>query len=88
MPATWKTLAKKHLGDANAPTTDENQDRVAKAEIADLFQKGYDERQIAMIWNGGVPRRKVGTTKTTSGKTINYDTGKYADKVLSIYKNS
>ncbi len=88
MPATWKTLAKKHLGDANAPTTDENQDKVAKAEIADLFRQGYDERQIAMIWNGGVPRRKVGTTKTTSGKTINYDTGRYADKVLSIYKNS
>lgn len=88
MPATWKTLAKKHLGNANAPTTDENQDMVAKAEIADLFRQGYDERQIAMIWNGGVPRRKVGTTKTTAGKTINYDTGKYADKVLAIYKNS
>lgn len=87
MPATWKRLAQKHLGDANAPTTDENQDLVAKAEIADLFKKGYNEREIAMIWNGGVPRRKVGTTKTTTGKTINYDTGKYADNVLKLYNS-
>lgn len=85
MPATWKKLAGKYLGDAGASTTDANQDKVAKAYISDLFKQGYDERQVAMIWNGGTPNRKVGTTKTTSGKTIKYDTGKYADSVLAIY---
>lgn len=87
MPDTWRILATKYLGNGKAPLSDANQDLVAKSYISDLFRQGYDERQIAMIWNGGVPRRKVGTTKTTSGKTISYDTGRYADNVLAIYNS-
>lgn len=87
MPATWASLAKKYLGNGNAPTTDENQDRVAKAYISDLFSQGYDAQQIAMIWNGGKPYRRTGTVKTKAGKTIKYDTAAYASKVISIYKN-
>lgn len=87
MPDTWRRLAQKYLGNGSAPTTDQNQDMVAKSYISDLFKQGYNEQQIAMIWNGGVPTRKVGTTKTKDGRTINYDTGRYANNVLSIYNS-
>lgn len=86
MPATWKTLAKKYLGSATAPTTDANQDKVAFLRIRDLLKAGYSESQVAMIWNGGKPYRRVGTVKTKAGKVIRYDTAAYASKVLSIYR--
>lgn len=84
MPATWHSWAGKYLGNANAAPTNANQDAVAKAHIRELMNRGYDERQIAMIWNGGQPYRKVGTTTTTNGRTIRYDTGHYADSVLAL----
>lgn len=86
MPATWKTLAKKYLGSATAPTTDQNQDKVAFLRIRDLLKAGYSEAQVAMVWNGGKPYRRTGTVKTTSGKLVRYDTAAYATSVLAIYE--
>lgn len=85
MPKTWASLAKRYLGDAHAPTTERNQDTVAITHIDTLLKSGYSIQQVAMIWNGGKPYRRVGTTKTKDGKTIKYDTKAYADKVLAIY---
>lgn len=86
MPATWASLAKKYLGDAKAPTTDANQDKVAFLRIRDLLKAGHSEKEVAMIWNGGKPYRKVGTVKTKAGKTIRYDTAAYASDVLALYE--
>lgn len=86
MPKTWHSLAKKYLGDANAKPTDANQDKVAITHINALLKSGYTPSQVAMIWNGGKPYRRVGTTRTVDGKVIKYDTKAYADKVLAIYK--
>lgn len=82
MPSTWSQWAKQYLGNANAPMTPQNQDTVAKAKISDLFNQGYNEQQIALIWNGGQPVIKKGVNKYG----VPYDTGKYANSVLSIYK--
>lgn len=87
MPQTWKSLAKRYLKDANATPTNDNQDKVAVSHIKALLEQGNTPRQIAMIWNGGKPYRRTGTTTTKSGKVIHYDTGKYADTVLAIYNN-
>lgn len=83
MPATWKGWANKYLGNANAPMTPENQDKVALAKIQDLMNQGYNAQQIALIWNGGSPTIKSGTNKFG----VKYDTGAYANKVLAALKN-
>lgn len=79
MPSTWKGWAKQYLGNANAPMTKENQDKVAIAKINDLLKKGYNEEQIALIWNGGEAKVKKGVNKYG----VKYDSGAYAKKVLA-----
>lgn len=79
MPATWKGWAGDYLGDPNAPMTKANQDAVARAKISDWLAQGYNPEQIALLWNGGEPRRKKGVNQ----HGVPYDSGAYADRVLS-----
>lgn len=67
------------------PFTPENQDRVALARIQDLLDQGYNAEQVALIWNGGEPRRKSGFNASIG---LSYDSGAYADKVLAALNNS
>ena len=78
MPSTWKIWAKTYLGNANAPMTKSNQDKVATAKINSLLKQGYSAREIALIWNGGSPTVKKGVNKYG----VKYDTLAYANKVL------
>jgi hypothetical protein len=80
MPETWQALAQRHLGNANAQMSPENQDKVAKKEIERLLSLNYTPEQIALIWNGGEPKRKAGVNRYG----IKYDTGAYADDVLAL----
>lgn len=80
MPATWKSWAKTYLGNANAPMTPANQDKVAHAKINDLLKQGYTPQQIALIWNGGQPVAKAGVNRFGQ----KYDSGAYANKVVGV----
>lgn len=84
MPATWKSWAGQYLGNANAPQTPENQDKVAVSRITDLVNQGYSPREIALIWNGGQPIVKKGV----NAKGVKYDSGSYADKFMAAYTGS
>ena len=79
MPATWKQWAKQYLGNANAPMSNENQDKVALAKINELLKQGRTPREIALIWNGGTPKEKKGV----NSKGVAYDSGAYANKVMA-----
>lgn len=83
MPSTWKSWAKTYLGNANAPMTPANQDKVALARIQALLNEGRNAQQIALIWNGGSPTIKAGVNKWGQ----KYDTGAYAKKVLAALNN-
>lgn len=78
MPDTWRDWAQRYLGNASAPMTKENQDKVALAKINELLQQGHDAREIALIWNSGTTQEKKGINKYG----IAYDTGAYAKKIL------
>jgi len=84
MPSSWSSWAKTYLGDANAPMTPANQDKVAMAKIQSLLDQGYDARQVALIWNGGQPVEKKGV----NSKGVAYDSGAYANKVLGVLGKS
>jgi DNA-binding NarL/FixJ family response regulator len=83
MPSTWKSWAGKYLGNANAPMTKINQDKVATSRISELLKQGYDSKEIALIWNGGSPTVKKGV----NSYGVKYDTGAYANKVLSTLRS-
>ena len=80
MPGTWHTWAKQYLGNAYAPMTKTNQDRVATKHVESLIQQGYSPFEVALIWNGGEPRIKKGMT--ASG--VQYDSGAYARKIVAL----
>lgn len=80
MPSSWASWAKTYIGDANAPMTAANQDKVAMAKIQSLLDQGYDARQVALIWNGGQPVEKKGV----NSKGVAYDSGAYANKVVGV----
>lgn len=82
MPSSWKSWAGKYLGNANAPMTQQNQDKVAQAKIQDLLNQGYNPQQVALIWNGGEPVVKKGVNRYG----VAYDSGAYANKVLNALR--
>lgn len=81
---TWQGWAQKHLGDANAQLTPENQNKVAYSQIKEWKDQGYNPGQIASLWNSGSPdpTGKVGVNKYG----VNYDTPSYVNKVVGTYK--
>jgi hypothetical protein len=79
MPSSWSAWAGQYLGNKNAPMSPQNQDKVAQARIQDLLNQGYNAGQIALIWNGGTPTVKKGVNRFG----VAYDSGAYANKVLS-----
>lgn len=83
MPSTWKQWSREILGNPSAPMTPENQDRVAIAKISDWLNKGYNEAEIALMWNGGEPKVKRGVNRYG----VKYDSGAYAKEVLSVLNN-
>lgn len=87
MPDTWKGAAKDILGDANAPMTPENQNKVAYTRIKQWKDEGYRPDQIASKWNHGSPDYKgVVGDRIVNGKKVHYDTPAYVRKVQSIYE--
>lgn len=84
MPSTWTDWAGAYLGNPNAPMTQQNQDQVAMAKISELIKQGYNEQQIALIWNGGSPNVKKGV----NSYGVAYDSGAYANKVMNALQYS
>lgn len=89
MPNTWKAWAGTHLGDANAPMTMENQNKVAYNQIKSWKDKGYNPAQIAAAWNAGEGSLKEDKWKTNVGTNslgVKYDTPSYVKNVSKYYQ--
>lgn len=86
MPDTWNALSQKHLGQAGAPMTVENQNKVAYGQIKEWKDKGYNPAQIASLWNSGNPDAYKQGLKGTNAKGVAYDVPAYVAKVSQYYK--
>lgn len=89
MPETWKAWSAKHLGDANAPMTVENQNRVAYNQVKEWKTKGYNPAQIAAAWNAGEGKVANDAWKSNVGVNefgVQYDTPNYVKKVSQYYR--
>jgi hypothetical protein len=80
----WSSWGQQYLGDANAPLTPANQDKVAYNRISDLAKEGYNAAQVASIWNSGKPdpTGNIGVNKQTGEK---FDTPQYVKSVGNTY---
>lgn len=53
IPATWKNYAQQTLGDASAPMTPDNQNKVTYSTLEKWKQEGKTWAQMASMWNAG-----------------------------------
>lgn len=86
MPATWASVSKQVAGKV-LQQTPANEQMVAEKKIQQLLDRGFDERQVALIWNtslGGAetPREISGVNKFG----VKYDSGAYANKVQRAFQ--
>lgn len=89
LPDTWKAGAQKYLGDANAPLTLENENKVAYSQIKEWKDKGYNPGQIAAAWNAGEGSLTGDRWKTMQGTNsygVKYDVPKYVNSVYANYE--
>jgi hypothetical protein len=83
MPETWKGAAKKVLGNANAPMTPVNQDKVAYYTIKKLKDAGHTPEEVASIWNSGKPQWQGNVGVNSKG--VKFDTPAYVNSVIDKY---
>lgn len=79
---TWEFHSKKYFNEVLDITIPENQDKVAQKKVIELINKGYNDAEIASIWNCGSKyyKGKVGVNKYG----IKYNVPKYVKEFLII----
>lgn len=77
MPANWPSWARTYLGNAKAPQTPSNQEKVAAGKFTSLYKSLGSWRRVAYWWLTG--------SKQTSGWSA-YAT-RYVNKVMGYYRN-
>lgn len=85
MPETYRSLARKYLGDDNAPATPQNQDQLAYKQIKEWKDKGMSPSQIAAAWNAGEGSIAGDAWKNRVGVNeygVRYDTPSYVNNVM------
>lgn len=75
MPSNWPSWARRYIGDARAPQTPRNQERVATGKFTSLHRSLDSWRRVAYWWLTG--------SKRTSGWSA-YAT-RYVNKVMRLY---
>lgn len=85
---TWKGVAQKYLGDANAPLTSTNENKASYLRIKEWKDAGYNVGQIASMWNAGEgrPNAYAENWRGVNKHGVAYDTPAYARKVASAYQ--
>lgn len=87
VPGTYKSYAKKYLGNENAEPNVENQNKIAYSFVKEKKDAGYNPAQIASMWNAGEgrPNAYKENHKGVNSKGVQYDTPAYVAKVSKYY---
>lgn len=93
--STWKGVAKKYLGDENAPLNRANENKATYKRIKEWKDAGYKPAQIASMWNAGEgePDAYKGTFRNGQPSVginsygVRYDTPSHAKKVIANFQN-
>lgn len=84
MPKTWENYSKQTFGKV-VPLTHEAESEVVLNKVNKWLDQGYNESQIASMWNAGEGRPDAykQNWKGVNSKGVSYDTPAYAKKVAS-----
>lgn len=85
---TWKGVAQKYLGDANAPLNAANENKATYLRFKDWKDQGYKPYQIAAMHNAGEGRPDAYKDNVgTNSFGVHYDTPTYVQKVMGNFQN-
>lgn len=68
-PDTWKGMAQKYLGDANAPITPDAETTVVSKQVSDWIDEGKTIKQMGSMWNAGHGEPDAYTGKFSNGQS-------------------
>lgn len=88
MPDTYKSYAKKYVGDGNAAPTIENQNKIVYNFIKEKKDSGYNPAQIMSMWNAGEARPNAykENWRGVNSQGVSYDTPAYVQKGSNLYQ--
>ena len=75
MPANWRPWAQRYLGDADAPPTPTNQEKVAKAKMRSLYEWLGSWQRVSYWW-------LTGSTRTTAWSRA---ASEYVTRVMDVF---
>lgn len=84
LPKTWEKISSDYQKATGLPEnvslemTPENQDKVTQWKVQDLLNKGFNAREIALIWNTSLGGKEQPLIRKGKG----YDSEKHAEKVV------
>ena len=92
---TWKGVAEKYLGDANAPLTRANENKATYFRIKDWKDSGKNPAQIASMWNAGEGEPDAykgtfsngGTSSGTNKYGVDFNVPAHTKKVMANFRN-
>ena len=87
---TWSSVAKKYLGDANAPMSVANENKATYLRIKDWRDKGMKPEQIASMWNAGEgkPNAYAEGMSGVNKYGVKYDVPAYVNRVMNTFKTA
>jgi hypothetical protein len=75
LPEYWPSRAKRWLGNANAPMTPENQEKVTRGMVQKLYDRWGDWRFVALAWH-------LGHVSSTDPNDWNLKNQKYVNRTM------
>lgn len=84
LPDTWKMWCRRTVGKILDITVPENQDLVTRIKIERLIAAGYNNEQIASIWNCG--SSKYENRRGVNKYGVYYDVPAYVEKIIKLTK--
>ncbi len=85
MPNTWRAVSKQVEGEV-IPQTDINEHYISVMKVQQLLDRGYNAKEIALVWNGTLGGSEKPIVKKGRNKLgVAYDTLAYATLVTIAY---
>lgn len=84
MPRTWEIYCMMFVGEILDITIPENQDIIARSKIELYVDEGYNNKEIAAIWNSGTAKEWQ-TREGINSHGVHYSTPNYVNYFMKIF---
>lgn len=84
MHSTWRMYSHMYFGRI-LPMTEANQDKVARAKVEQLVNRGFTNKEIASFWNSG--KREYKGRRGINSQGVAYDVPRHVERFVTAYNS-